>query len=132
MNVPEPPTIPPLLSRPNQLIFRQANIDVYDANDKFVTINTLVASKFVDTSNKVMVLIPLYIKNANTNDEVTYYSRSDRNSKATFDKLLFCMDALAEEGQNIVVYMLGKGNNENFHRDCIRWRDSGEVGEFYI
>lgn len=120
----------PMLTRPSQLRFRNQNVEEYPLDYSILNINDLMTDAWVNSSDKIMVVITLYIKAASALDtQMTFYSRSERNAKMTYDKMIVGYDLFGSPGQNIVVFMLGKGQNENFFRDCIRLRDTGELGK---
>ena len=121
----------PILTRPTQLEFRRESIEPYDDEYRFVNANTLMSDPWPSTNKTVMVVVTLYIKACASSDvPMSYYTRSDRNNKATYDKMLVGMDVNAVSGQNIVVFLLGKGQNERFFQGCLRMRDTGELGEY--
>ena len=85
---------------------------------------------YFDNSAALLVLMPLYCKLPSKKDEhgARYYNRG-REVRSLYDKMLVCLDVNGLPGQNIVVFLLGKGRNENFFSGCLVERDNGSAGK---
>ena len=117
------------LTSPTQLKFRDVNEPPYGNETSFVNINSLTAKEWASTSDTVMVCVVLYIKAASKDSKLSFYSRTDRQVNTSYDKMIVAMDVNAPAGQNIVIFLLGGGQNECFFRNCIRMRDTGVLGK---
>ena len=101
----------------------------FDESLKFITINTLLNEADVQTFNKAVCIVLLYPKAANKLDgEVSFYNRTS-SGKKSYEKMIVGMDINADEGDNIVVFLWGKGQNEMMFHRCGHLRDNGVMGE---
>ena len=117
------------LTSPSQLKFRDVNEPPYGNEASFVNINSLTAKEWAPTSDTVMVCVVLYIKAASKDSKLSFYSRTDRQVNTSYDKMIVAMDVNAPAGQNIVIFLLGGGQNECFFRNCTRMSDTGVLSK---
>lgn len=123
--------LPEVLSKPSQLEFYQDDVCSYPDTYSWITALDLSVEAFMNTSRKIMLCVTLYMKRAATNDKAGFslYSRGNKDTSTTYERMLVALDVFSRPGFNIVIFLFGKGQNENFFRDCIRMRDSqGVVG----
>lgn len=123
--------IPPIVATPSQLALLVSE-EPFDGSYTFIHNIELQNSEFVDTSSRVMICETLYIKSANSTamDKQVFF-RDRSQGRCNYDKILFAIDIFAPAGGNVVVFLLGRGQCENFFKGCNKLRDSGELGECY-
>lgn len=123
--------LPAVLSKPSQLGFYQDGVGSYPDTYSWITSLELSEEAFINTSRRIMLCVTLYMKRAEINDKdgFSLYSRGNKDTSTTYERMLVALDVFSRPGSNIVIFLFGKGQNENFFRDCIRLRDSeGVVG----
>ena len=118
------------ISSPSHLEIIQACDYEYNATDEFVSLNVLANE--VSYGEKggpgIMLLIPLYARVSTKSEEMKYFSKGQKKD-AHFEKMIVCLDPFADQGDNIVVFLLGNGHNSAFFNNCLKLRDSGGVGQ---
>ena len=131
MNVENIEPLLPSLTRATQLRVLKRDHGGFIDSDDVVNINMLSeGGPYFDKSAALLVLMPLYCKLPSKKDEhgARYYNRG-REVRSLYDKMLVCLDVNGLPGQNIVVFLLGKGRNENFFSGCLVERDNGSAGK---
>ena len=122
-----------VISNPGQLEIIQSCTYEYHSSDDFVSLNEL-ANEESNGCNKaaaIMLLIPLYARVSSKSEEMKYYQKGQKKD-AHFEKMIVCLDPFADEGDNIVVFLLGNGHNTAFYNNCLKLRDTGGVGKIVI
>lgn len=123
----------PYFNCATQLKMLKAGRSPFPSSAKIVNINEL-SDEYddLDTSDSLLVLMPLYCKRNLKKDDHGYrfYNRG-KEVRSSFDRLLVCMDINAIPGQNIVVFLIGEGKNMNLWDCCVKERDTGVAGELH-
>lgn len=123
-------TVRPALAFPSQARPSIDTVDLFEESARFITGPELLSDPDVDTFGKVLCLVTLYAKPAaNYAGEASYYNRRD-SGKKTYEKMIVTMDINADEGNNLIIFHYGKGQNEVMFDKSLAQRDNGEMGEF--
>ncbi len=121
----------PTFNCPTQLRVLKSGHTGYLATDKIVNISELSDDNIdLDTTESLLVLMPLYCKRNMKKDDHGYkfYNRG-KEVRSSFDRIVVCMDVMGIPGQNIVVFLIGEGRNENLFNGCLKERDTGDAGK---
>ena len=122
--------VPTLLSGPGDLVDKMKPNEEFHEGDTFINISQLHEDLEIVTDTKHILMETLYLKAApNRTDQISFYTRNSSGRATTYDKILFGVDLNAPPGNNIVAFMIGRGQNDNFYRDCLCMRDTGELGK---
>jgi len=118
------------LSNPSQLKIIQSCNYEYVSTDEFVSLNVLANEESYGEkgSQGIMLLVPLYARVSSKSEELKYFQKGQKKD-AHFEKMIVCLDPFADQGDNIVVFLLGNGHNSAFFNNCLKLRDSGGVGK---
>lgn len=107
----------------------------YGPEWEFVTVRDLAKSrklaKFDPEKQKLLVLSSLYIKKAAVKDKnASYYNRGGHvGGSLNYEKMMVCVDVMGPAGMNVVVLLLGKGQNPCFFRKHLTARDDGSLSK---
>ena len=119
-----------VLSRPTKLRVLISGHRGYDGVGTFVSISDIVEQdESFNNTDSLLLVQPLYCKIAKVDDQTKVFYRGVGSSKSSYDKMMFTMGVGGKDKDNIVVFLIGKGRNEEFWSRCLKNRDAGEVGE---
>ncbi len=121
------------LTLPTQLEFVDPQEEAIDEYYEIVTINDLEEKDYVEKRNcdneQLLVLCVLYWKRKQkdgpSSKDKTFYGRGGRVANIiTYDRMLFCWDVFASPGRNVITFLFGARQNNNFFATCYNLRET--------
>ena len=119
------------LQLPTQLKPAQASVEDFDANIQFVSASQLYDDQMMRTVDKALLVVMLYAKAPDkVGSDVSFYNKNGNKSSKTYDRMLVGLDVNGAPGRNLLIFLLGNGQNANMFSKCLTLRDSGvDIGK---
>ena len=120
----------PFLSSPKELHILISDHGGYDGVGTLVSISDLVEQdETFNNTDSLLLVQPLYCKVAKVDNQTKVFYRGAGLNKSSYDKMMFTMGVGGTDKDNIVVFLIGKGRNEELWSRCLKNCDAGKVGE---